>query len=281
MSETLAITEIECYDTVRQSELMEDKVSNSTEQTIEVELAAISISSYNTRKNLEAGSEDAGLNELAQSISRMGLINPPSLRSCGDGSYEVVAGQRRVLACQKLAWMTIPAYVRDWSDDTALGASLVENLQRADMHPLDKARGLKELSQRLGSERAAASSTGLSVQTVKKYVSLLALPEVVQSKVGTGDGPTGIGAMAELVKQFGGDDGSMREAFEKLSGFTGGLAQRILSESGGNLDQLEALRQRALDGSFHIDRCGSNLHECPWIEELPAETREQIFSLLG
>lgn len=256
-------------------------MANLTEQTIEVQLAAISVSSYNARKNLEAGSEDAGLNELAQSISKVGLINPPSVRNCGDGTYEVVAGQRRVLACQKLGWVTIPAYIRDWSDDTALGASLVENLQRADMHPLDKARGLDALSKRLGSERAAANSTGLSVQTVKKYISLLALPESLRSKLGTGDGPTGIGAMAELVKQFGDDEDVLLEAWVKLEGFKGGLAQRILSESGGDLDQLEDLRQRALDGSFQLERCGSSLRTCPWIKDLPEMTRKEIFALLG
>lgn len=256
-------------------------MANLTEQTIEVQLAAISVSSYNARKNLEAGSEDAGLNELAQSISKVGLISPPSVRNCGDGTYEVVAGQRRVLACQKLGWVTIPAYIRDWSDDTALGASLVENLQRADMHPLDKARGLDALSKRLGSERAAANSTGLSVQTVKKYISLLALPESLRSKLGTGDGPTGIGAMAELVKQFGDDEDVLLEAWVKLEGLKGGLAQRILSESGGDLDQLEDLRQRALDGSFQLERCGSSLRTCPWIKDLPEMTRKEIFALLG
>jgi len=255
-------------------------MSDSTEQTIEVPLAAISVSSYNSRKNLEAGSEDAGLNELAQSISKMGLINPPSLREGSDGTYEVVAGQRRVLACQLLGWVTVPAYVRDWSDDTALGASLVENLQRADMHPLDKARGLNELSQRLGSERAAANSTGLSIQTVKKYISLLALPESIRSKLGTGDGPTGIGVMAELVRQFGSDEDLLVEAWDKLDGFKGGLAQRILNESGGDLDRLEDLRQRVLDGSFHLERCGTSLHTCPWVKELSADTQNAIFALL-
>ena len=242
---------------VTESRQMEDSLVNSAEQTIDVQLAAVTVSSYNSRKNLEAGSEDAGLNELAQSISKIGLMNPPSLRDRSDGTFEVVAGQRRVLACQKLGWVTIPAFIRDWSDDTALGASLVENLQRADMHPLDKARGLDELSKRLGSERAAASSTGLSIQTVKKYLSLLILPENVRSKLGTGDGPTGIGVMAELAKQFGDDEAALNEAWEKIEGFRGGIAQKILNESGGDLGRLEDLRQQAADGSLHFDRCGS------------------------
>jgi ParB/RepB/Spo0J family partition protein len=255
-------------------------VVNSAEQTIDVLMAAIVVSSHNARKNLEAGSEDAGLSDLAQSIETMGLINPPSLRNRGDGTFEVVAGQRRVLACQKLGWTTIPAYIRDWSDDTALGASLVENLQRADMHPLDKARGLEELSKRLGSDREAAKNTGLSVQTVKKYISLLTLPEFLRSQLNTGQGPSGIGVMSSLAKQFGDDEDAAREAWEKIDGFSGGVAQRILNESGGDLGRLEELRQQALDGDLHIDRCGTSLATCPWIEALPDATQEEIIRLV-
>jgi ParB/RepB/Spo0J family partition protein len=118
-------------------------------------LAAITVSDLNSRKNLEAGSEDVGIAELAASIRATGLISPPSVRARGDGTYEVIAGQRRVLACQSLGWTNVDAFVTDLTDDEALGVSPVENLQRADMHPLDKARGLEDLVRRLGSEHAA------------------------------------------------------------------------------------------------------------------------------
>jgi ParB/RepB/Spo0J family partition protein len=210
----------------------------------------------------------------------MGLINPVSLRERGDATYEVVAGQRRVMACQKLGWTTIPAYIRNWSDDTALGASLVENLQRADMHPLDKARGLAEQSKRLGSERAAATNTGLGVATVKRYISLLDLPESLRAQMGTGQGPTGIGVMAAIAKQFGDDEDAAEEAWQKIDGFAGGVAQRILDDSGGDLEKLEQLRQMALDGDLHIDRRGSSLLSCPWLDALPESKREKIATLI-
>lgn len=243
-------------------------------------LAAISVSSLNSRKNLEAGSEDAGIEELARSISSSGLISPPSVRDVGNGRYEVIAGQRRVLACQRLNWTSIDVFVTNWDDNAALGISLVENLQRADMHPLDKARGLNELVMRLGSEQAAATATGLSIPTVKKYVSLLKLPESVRAELGTGNGPSGVGAMAALVKNFGDDEESVREAWTLIGGFTGRTAENILSQSKGDLGTLEDLREQVLAGNFNVVRCGSSLQECPWISEVPEDTQEKILTLL-
>lgn len=247
----------------------------------EVSLAAISVSSLNSRKNLEAGSEDAGLAELAQSIESNGLLQPPSLRPLGDGSYEVVAGQRRVLACQRLGWTYLSAFITDWDDDKALGASLVENLQRADMHPLDKARGLDELTRRLGSERETARSTGLTIGTVKKYLRLLRLPEDLRSQLGTGQGPSGIGAMSALAQNFRDDPDEAREAWESVGGFTGGIAEDILRKSDGDLDKLDELREMALAGQLGVVRCGSSLETCPWVTELPDTTQQTISVLIG
>ena len=251
-----------------------------TDQLIRVALNAIEVSTFNSRKNLEAGNEDAGINDLAKSISSVGLLQPPRLRSRADGTYEVVAGQRRVLACQKLGMDSILAFVDDWGDDEALGASLVENLQRADMHPLDKARGLDDLSRKLGSERDVAQMTGLSLQTVKKYISLLALPEDIRTKLGTGQGPSGIGAMAALARQFGDDEEAAREAWNKVGEFTGGTAEAMLTQSGGDLSRLEELRIDALEGRFNVQRCGASLTTCPWFLELPTETRRELVALI-
>ncbi len=251
-----------------------------TDQLVDVSLAAIVVSSFNSRKNLEAGSEDGGINELAKSIESLGLLQPPRLRSLADGTFEVVAGQRRVLACQKLGMTSILAFVDDWSDDKALSASLVENLQRADMHPIDKARGLDDLSKRLGSERDAARMTGLGVQTVKKYISLLSLPEDIRARMGTGQGPSGIGAMAALARQFGDDEDAAREAWEKVGEFSGCTAEAILTQSGGDLNRLEELRMDALEGRFNVQRCGSSLSTCPWILELPSATRDALIAIV-
>ena len=243
-------------------------------------LASIGVSSLNSRKNLEAGTEDGGIQELAQSIMSNGLIQPPTLRARPDGTYEVIAGQRRVLACQLLDWTEIDAFVADMDDDAAVGASLVENLQRADMHPLDKARGLDGLVRRLGSEAAAASSTGLSVGTIKKYLRLLELPEDLRQRLGTADGPTGVGAMSTLAKNFD-DPEEQREAWRLVQGFRSGTAEEILRRSEGSIDILGDLREQALSGELNVHRCGESFEECPWLAELPEAKQERVLRALA
>ena len=245
----------------------------------QVPLSAISISPLNTRKNLSAGTEDAGLQDLARSIQTNGLINPPTVRELGDGVYEVIAGQRRVLACKQLGWTTIEVFVGDMPDNQALGTSLVENLQRADMHPLDKAEALKHLVAAHGSEAEAGRQTGLSAATVRKYLSLLKLPAELQSRLGTGDGATGIGVMARLANTFS-DSDEMLEAYGMIGSFKGSTAEDILRHSGGDIEALEDLRERALEGEFDVHRCGSSLLQCPWLAEEDDQVRERIVSAI-
>src|SRR5262245_52489935 len=110
-------------------------------QTQNIPVAVIDVSQRNTRKDLDAGTEDATLENLAQSIKEQGRLQPPTLRPTTAGRFEVIAGQRRVLACRLLGLETISAFVRDdLTDDQAVAVSLIENVQRADMSPLDKAR---------------------------------------------------------------------------------------------------------------------------------------------
>jgi ParB family transcriptional regulator, chromosome partitioning protein len=252
---------------------------SETREVRQVLLAAITVSAMNSRKNLEAGTEDAGLKELAESIEANGLIQPPTLRELPDGSYEVIAGQRRVLACQLLGWTHIDALISDSDDTGALGLSLVENLQRADMAPLDKAKGLAELVKQTGSELQAARSTGLSMGTVRKYLRLLVLPEDLRLHLGTGEGPSGVGAMSALA-QFSADPDDQRAAFERLKGFKGGDAENILRQSRGDFGKLNQLREQVLDGTFNVERCGSNLLNCPWLGELPEQTQQRVMQAL-
>lgn len=245
-------------------------------QLVRLQLAAIAVSQQNARKNMEAGSEDAGIDDLARSIQENGLLNPPTVRPTGKNHYEVVAGQRRVLACQRLGWTEIDVLVSDLSDDKALGASLVENLQRADMDPMDKARGLDQLCRRLGSDRDAARATGLSISTVRKYLLLLALPEDLRSQLGTSQGPAGIGVMAQLSRQFSNDAEQAREAWGMISEFKGGTAEELLRQSEGDLVRLGELRDLALEGKFNVVRCGAELSSCPWVLDLPQTNQQAI-----
>jgi ParB family transcriptional regulator, chromosome partitioning protein len=245
-----------------------------------IQMASIDVSAMNARKNMEAGSEDAGIADLANSIASLGLQNPPTLRPSGNGEFEVVSGQRRVMACRQLGWTEIDALVSEMTDEQALSASLVENVQRADMDPIDKARGFDQLARMLGSEREVAKTLGLSIKTVNRYLSLLTLPEDIRSVIGTGNGPSGIGAMAELAQRYGGNDDAARTAFQLVDGFKGGMAAELLRRSDGDLDELRSLRDDALEGKFDIKRCGVSLSTCPWILDLPESLQSTLLALV-
>jgi ParB family chromosome partitioning protein len=78
---------------------------------------------------------------LALSIREKGLLSPITVLKNYDGTFDLIVGQRRFLACKQLGWKTIPAIIREEMDDTdATVSSLVENVHRADMSPIDKAR---------------------------------------------------------------------------------------------------------------------------------------------
>ena len=110
-------------------------------ETTQLALESIRVSDFNARKDLDAGSEDAGIADLASSIRELGVLSPVIVREAADGFYDLLAGQRRLLACRELGLSTIPATVRDdLTDADSTVVSLVENVQRADMNPIDKAR---------------------------------------------------------------------------------------------------------------------------------------------
>ena len=239
------------------------------EQVLQVPIAALRVAAANTRKDTDAGQEDAGLAGLAQSIKENGLLNPLTVRPLKDGAYEIVAGQRRYLACRQLGMAMIPAIVRDQVSDTgAVALSLIENVQRADMHPLDKANAYKELREKYsGNLRQVSEATGVTVATIQRYLDLLRLPPVLQEELGTGKGTAGVGAMAAIAKTFE-DPTEMVEAFNRIGGFTQTIQAEILKRSAGDVGSLADLVMQATEGAFDIKRCGSSAGDCPHIPEV-------------
>src|SRR3990172_324110 len=164
-----------------------------------ISLGKLFVSELNTRKDLRAGQEDSGLQELAASIREKGLLSPLIVRPVSAGRYEVLVGQRRLLACRQIGYDPVPCLVRDGADDAdAVALSLIENVHRADMHPLDKAKALKAMYDRYGSYERVARETAWSASTVRKYVQLLSLPEELQQKLSTAEGPAKVSALAKI-----------------------------------------------------------------------------------
>jgi ParB family chromosome partitioning protein len=230
-----------------------------------VPLAALDASPCNTRKDQDAGAEDASLDDLARNLDAVGLINPILVRPGGAGRYEVVAGGRRVAAARRLGWTAIPAFVRgDLDDAQALVVSLTENVHRADMHPLDKARAFEALLRTEGGVAGVARRTGVSEATVRRYLALRRLSPELQARVTTHGGPAGVGAMAELAARFD-DPTAMGAAWDRVRGLTGGAAQEALRRSGGDLGALDREITRVIQEEFGRPVCGTSLETCPFL----------------
>ncbi len=223
-------------------------------ETKEIVLESIKVSDLNTRKDLEAGTEDASIDDLATSIQEHGLISPVTVVARSDGYYDLIAGQRRFLACKKIGMATISAIIRDDLDTTdATVISLVENVHRADMSPIDKARAFEKIHSRYGEFKRVAQETGVSVSTVRRYMSLLDLAPSIQEGLSTSGGPAGIGTLSKLAATFPADE--QKSVLEQIGGFNQKVQSEILKRSGGNSGIVQELREQALEGAFDIRSC--------------------------
>ena len=240
----------------------------------EINLEKIDISKFNTRKDLGAGTEEASLDDLANSIQEKGLLSPIMVRKSKNGKYDLIAGQRRFLACKKIGLKTIPSIIRDELDDTDVTIiSLIENVQRADMNPLDKANAYETIYEKYKDYKKVAKETGVSVATIKKYLTLLNLSSTLQEKLTTSDGPTGIGALSKLAETFSVDE--QEKAYNEISGFKQSIQLEILKRSEGDLNQLSGLRTEAMEGAFDTQMCTEGLCFL-----MPEDFKEKIKKIL-
>jgi ParB family chromosome partitioning protein len=151
-------------------------------EVAQVDLARIRPNPFQPRREFRA--ED--LEELAASIREHGVLQPIIVRAVGD-DFEIVAGERRVRASQRLGLATIPALVRPATDTQMLELALVENIQRADLNAIEEARAYQAYIQRLDlTQEQAAQRLGRSRPTVANMLRLLDLPLDVQEFVSRG-----------------------------------------------------------------------------------------------
>ena len=124
------------------------------------------------------------LDDLAASIRQSGIIQPLILRTVTGqpNSYQIVAGERRWRAAQIAQLHEVPAIVRDYSDTEVLEIAIVENIQRADLNPVEEAAGYRQLMDRFGhTQEKIAEALGKSRSHIANSLRLLTLPELVQS----------------------------------------------------------------------------------------------------
>jgi ParB family transcriptional regulator, chromosome partitioning protein len=130
---------------------------------------------------------EAELLELQLSLQTSGLLQPISVRPRADGKFELIAGERRYRAASRLGWTSIPAVIRDVSDEQLLSLALVENLQREDLNPIEEAEGYRQLINEFGlAHQQVAQAVGKDRSTVTNALRLLTLPTEVQQLVRDG-----------------------------------------------------------------------------------------------
>lgn len=241
----------------------------------EIKLEDIQVSEFNTRKDLEAGVEDASIEDLANSIREKGLLNPITVMRLKNGKYDLVAGQRRFLACKKIGLQTIPAIIRDDLNETdATILSLIENVQRADMNPMDKAKAYQKIFEKYSDYKKVAKETGVSVATIKRYLLLLNLSSSLQERVNTSEGSAGVGALSKLAETFSPQE--QEKALNEIGGFKQNIQLEIIKRSGGDLGKLLELKGEAMEGAFDTRMCTEGL-----CFSLPEELKTQLKRMIN
>lgn len=204
-------------------------VDNSVEEisgnsgTFKVKLMDIEPNREQPRKKFD----EEALSELADSISKHGVLQPLLVRPLTDGSYQLVAGERRWRASRMAGLTEVPVVVKDLTDSQVAELALVENLQRENLNPLEEANGYKELGEKFGyTQEQIAEVVGKSRSAVANSLRLLALPKSVAMLVSEGKLSMGHARallsledekmMSDLAKLIVANDLSVRET-ERLA----------------------------------------------------------------
>jgi ParB family chromosome partitioning protein len=153
-------------------------LAHSGEAVHQIALEVIDRNPYQTRSHVD----EAALQELADSIKSTGVLQPVTVRVVADGRYQLIAGERRWLASQLAGKATVPAIVRQVSNEQAMEMTIIENLQREDLNPIEQARAFDRLGREFGlTQEQISQRTGKERSSVANFLRLLRLPESVQA----------------------------------------------------------------------------------------------------
>jgi ParB family chromosome partitioning protein len=156
--------------------------ADSARQQLPVDL--IQRGKYQPRRDMEP----EALRELADSILAQGVMQPIVVRPIGDQKYEIIAGERRWRATQLAGLDTIPVVIRDVPDQAAIAMSLIENIQRENLNPIEEAASLQRLQREFDlTQQEVATAVGKSRSTVANLLRLMSLQDDVRRLVEHGD----------------------------------------------------------------------------------------------
>lgn len=178
---------------------------------IELELSNIEVNPNQPRTNFN----EEALEELADSIRELGLIQPITVRKLGFNRYQLVSGERRYRASQRIGLDRIPAYIRLANDQESLEMALVENIQRQDLDPVEIALSYERLIDEVGlTQELLSKRVGKKRSTITNYLRLLKLDPIIQT--GMRDGFISMGHGRALINIESQTD--QLEIYEKILG---------------------------------------------------------------
>jgi ParB family transcriptional regulator, chromosome partitioning protein len=150
----------------------------------EIPVDQIERNPFQTRGSID----EHALKELSASIAATGVVQPVLVRPLADNRFQLIAGERRWLASKMAGKPTVPAILRHVSDEQAMEMTIVENLQRADLNPMEQARAYDRLGQQFKmTQEQMAQRTGKDRASIANFLRLLRLPLEVQHKVESGN----------------------------------------------------------------------------------------------
>ncbi len=208
-------------------------------QLMEVELKKIHPNRLNPRLEINV----IRLNDLADSIKQVGLLEPLIVRPI-EGGYEVVVGERRYRASQQIGLRTVPVVVRQYTDEEVIELNLVENIQREDLSAVEKGNCCRQLLEKypkkFGNVQALAKRLGLSPSTVKTWLELTKAPKEIQRMVaparverrGTPEGKIDYTTATTIMRRIPEPERQV-ELGQKLAseGMSQKLARRVIDEA--------------------------------------------------
>lgn len=157
--------------------------------------------------------ETNALDELAESISQHGIIQPVTVRKMGDGTFQLISGERRFRASQLAGLSDIPAYIRLANDQTMLEMALVENIQRQDLDPIEIALSYQRLIDEIQlTQEQMSERVGKKRSTIANYLRLLKLDPIIQT--GMRDGFLSMGHGRAIINIE--DQNIQLEIYEKI-----------------------------------------------------------------
>src|SRR5438309_1823366 len=230
---------------------------------VELAIADIRPNPYQPRRDVDP----TALDELKASILKAGLLQPVVVRAApGNGGYELIAGERRLRACQALGWERIPAVKRDVDDRTVLTLALIENLQRDDLSPVDEARGYERLIAEFSlTQQDVADAVGRDRSTVANALRLLKLPAGVLALLHEGrlsvgharallalDDPRAVAAVAKEAVDLG---LSVRDVEDRVRGGRAPVRRPRLKQGlgqGAEVRRIEDALRRRLGSDVHV-----------------------------